>query len=83
VLVCLLVLSAVPARGEDEEPNLEFMYPLVTRRPVIEREVERARPEGPAPDRTRRPVHRLDPGIADRDQFAGSRSERHRCEALP
>lgn len=29
-----------PAAAKDEEPNIEFTYPLVTRRPVIERELE-------------------------------------------
>src|SRR5207249_3964735 len=28
------------ALAQDEEPNLEFFYPVVTRRPVIERELE-------------------------------------------
>lgn len=38
--IALLMLSAVPAAAEDEEPNIEFFYPVVTRRPVIERELE-------------------------------------------
>lgn len=29
-----------PARAADDEPSLEFGYPVVTRRPVIERELE-------------------------------------------
>lgn len=40
-LLIMLLLCPVAA-GADEEPNLEFFYPLVTRRPVIEREVEAA-----------------------------------------
>ncbi len=40
LVIALLLLSALPARAEDEEPNIEFFYPVVTRRPVIERELE-------------------------------------------
>jgi hypothetical protein len=36
ILLTLLLLCPVPVHG-DEEPNIEFFYPLVTRRPVIER----------------------------------------------
>lgn len=39
----LLLVAAVPtvaSAQEAEEPNLEFFYPLATRRPVIERELE-------------------------------------------
>ena len=39
-LVVLLVVSVVPAYAEDEFQNIPFFYPLVTRRPVIERELE-------------------------------------------
>jgi Putative MetA-pathway of phenol degradation len=36
-----LVLAAAGASaGGDEEPTIEFFYPLVTRRPVVERELE-------------------------------------------
>ena len=36
-----LLLSLVrPAAAQDEEANLEFFYPVVTRRPIIERELE-------------------------------------------
>ena len=38
--IALLLLPALPAWAEDEEPNIEFFYPAVTRRPVIERELE-------------------------------------------
>jgi len=40
LVVLILALSPVTAFGTDEDPSLEFFYPLVTRRPVIEREVE-------------------------------------------
>lgn len=40
LVIALLLLSALPATAEDEEPNIEFFYPVVTRRPVIERELE-------------------------------------------
>src|SRR5262249_41704900 len=38
-LLALLVLSPVCAWA-DEEPDIRFFYPIVTRRPVIERELE-------------------------------------------
>jgi hypothetical protein len=41
LLMASLVLAAVPAWAADaEEPDLSFFYPLVTRRPVVERELE-------------------------------------------
>lgn len=42
VLLFVLVLGPVASAGaaDEEEFNLEFFYPLVTRRPVIERELE-------------------------------------------
>ena len=41
LLAVLVLLPAVPVRAADEEePNLEFFYPVVTRRPVVERELE-------------------------------------------
>ena len=36
----LTLLPADAALAQDEEPDLEFFYPVVTRRPVIERELE-------------------------------------------
>jgi hypothetical protein len=37
----LLVCGAVaPAYAQYAEPNMTFFYPLVTRRPIIERELE-------------------------------------------
>src|SRR5262245_56038213 len=39
-LLVVLVLAAVPASAEDDFQNVPFFYPLVTRRPVIERELE-------------------------------------------
>lgn len=39
MLLITLLLCPVATRA-DEEPNIEFFYPLVTRRPVIEREIE-------------------------------------------
>jgi hypothetical protein len=39
-LIIVLAMSAVPASAEDGFQNAPFFYPLVTRRPVIEREVE-------------------------------------------
>jgi hypothetical protein len=35
-----VVLAPPPARAWDEPPGISFFYPLTTRRPVIEREVE-------------------------------------------
>jgi hypothetical protein len=40
LVIALLLLSTLPAAAADEEPNIEFFYPVVTRRPVIERELE-------------------------------------------
>ena len=39
-LFIVLVLSAVPSFAEDDFQNIPFFYPLVTRRPVIARELE-------------------------------------------
>ena len=39
MLMITFLLCPVAARA-DEEPNIEFFYPLITRRPVIERELE-------------------------------------------
>jgi hypothetical protein len=39
-LLAVLALCPVSARAADEEPDIRFFYPLVTRRPVIERELE-------------------------------------------
>jgi hypothetical protein len=39
LLPMFMLLPAAPARAQ-EEPDLEFFYPVVTRRPVIERELE-------------------------------------------
>ena len=39
-LILVLAMSAVPAYAEDGFQSVPFFYPLVTRRPVIEREVE-------------------------------------------
>lgn len=39
MLLITLLLGPVAAHA-DEEPNIEFFYPLITRRPVIEREIE-------------------------------------------
>lgn len=36
----ILLTHGCPVFAEDEEPNIEFFYPVVTRRPVIERELE-------------------------------------------
>lgn len=41
ILVATLLLWPAVAHA-DEEPNISFFYPLVTRRPVIEREIELA-----------------------------------------
>jgi hypothetical protein len=38
--VLLVALSSAAVHAADEEASLEFFYPLVTRRPVIERELE-------------------------------------------
>ena len=38
--VALVALSPLAVRAADEEASIEFFYPLVTRRPVIERELE-------------------------------------------
>src|SRR2546430_1373458 len=38
--VLLVALSPAPVHGADEAAPLEFVYPLVPRRPVIERELE-------------------------------------------
>jgi len=35
-----LLAFVSPGRAQDEEANLEFFYPVVTRRPIIERELE-------------------------------------------
>jgi hypothetical protein len=40
VLAAALFMPLSPADAADEEPSLSFFYPLVTRRPVIESEVE-------------------------------------------
>jgi outer membrane putative beta-barrel porin/alpha-amylase len=40
LVLALLLAGAVPVIAEDEEPTLDFVYPLTTRRPVIERELE-------------------------------------------
>ena len=39
-LVLVMCCGAVPAYAQYEEPNITFFYPLVTRRPIIERELE-------------------------------------------
>ncbi len=41
-LLAMAMVAALPvaARAADEEPTLELFYPLVTRRPVVERELE-------------------------------------------
>ena len=36
----LVLLGSLPALALDEEPSPSFFYPLITRRPVIEREIE-------------------------------------------
>jgi hypothetical protein len=36
----LLVLATAATALADEEPDIEFFYPVVTRRPVVEREIE-------------------------------------------
>ena len=40
VIVALAALAPLPARAADDVPGISFFYPLKTRRPVIEREVE-------------------------------------------
>jgi hypothetical protein len=40
LVLAILLLGATAAVAQDEEPSLEFFYPLLTRRPVIERELE-------------------------------------------
>src|SRR5215813_9877351 len=46
------ILAATPltSRAQDEEANIEFFYPVVTRRPVIERELEVRTQSGKSPD---------------------------------
>src|SRR5262249_13727278 len=39
-LVLLVCGAVTPAYAQYAEPNITFFYPLVTRRPVIERELE-------------------------------------------
>ena len=39
-LAVLFLSLSVPARAQNEEPDVDFFYPLVMRRPVIERELE-------------------------------------------
>ena len=39
-LVLVMCCAAAPAYAQYEEPNITFFYPLVTRRPIIERELE-------------------------------------------
>jgi len=39
-LVLLVCGAVVPASAQYAEPNITFFYPLVTRRPIIERELE-------------------------------------------
>ena len=39
-LVLLVCGAVAPARAQYTEPNITFFYPLVTRRPIIERELE-------------------------------------------
>ena len=40
LLAVLFLGLSVSARAQDEEPDIDFFYPLVMRRPVIERELE-------------------------------------------
>ena len=40
VIVALAALAPLPARAADDVPGISFFYPLKTRRPVIERELE-------------------------------------------
>jgi hypothetical protein len=39
-LVLLVCGAVAPAYAQYAEPNITFFYPLVTRRPIIEREIE-------------------------------------------
>jgi len=39
-LVFLVCCAVAPAYAQYDEPNITFFYPLVTRRPIIERELE-------------------------------------------
>jgi hypothetical protein len=39
-LVLLVCCAAAPAYAQYDEPDITFFYPLVTRRPIIERELE-------------------------------------------
>src|SRR6267378_396265 len=39
-LILIVLLAGVPARAQDSLQNVSFFYPLRTRRPVIEREIE-------------------------------------------
>src|SRR5262245_63459573 len=39
-LVLLVCGAVTPAYAQYTEPNITFFYPLVTRRPIIERELE-------------------------------------------
>ena len=39
-LLAALALCPMSARAADEEPDIRFFYPVVARRPVIERELE-------------------------------------------
>jgi hypothetical protein len=38
--VASILLPAASVFAQEEEPDIEFFYPVVTRRPVIEREIE-------------------------------------------
>ncbi len=40
IALALAVALASPVWAEDQEPDIRFFYPVVTRRPVIERELE-------------------------------------------
>jgi hypothetical protein len=40
----MVLVPAHTALADEADPNLEFFYPLVTGRPVIERELELTRP---------------------------------------
>jgi len=39
-LVLVMCCAVAPAYAQYDEPNISFFYPLVTRRPIIERELE-------------------------------------------